>query len=395
MSKPIPVLLYYVYRQNMMGGARVVLNLSELLDRERYVPIVVSQKESRLTREARKRGVETVVLPLPPALDVYEKKALDYPLYRKVQLLKPLLAYNRRVQEVAEAHGAGIIWARNIRAVLQVGIAAKRLGIPLIWDIALADTSRPFMRLLHSLGLLGADRVVTEAASQHEELFGALGARLFRYKLQTINPGIDARRMAALKDGDRTSLPPGDKPSEDRSVILTVGTLEPRKNQLMLLRALKTLVPRHPRLLAWIVGPSGDEAYRSELQDFVQETGLKDHVAFLGWREDIPRLMQRADIFAMSSRNEGIPYVVHEAMHTGLPIVGTEAGGMPDAIRHGETGYVAPVDDVERYAAYLGRCLDDAEVRQAMGRAARARAEKHFTAASWAANYQRLLDTLT
>ena len=98
-----------------------------------------------------------------------------------------------------------------------------------------------------------------------------------------------------------------------------------------------------------------------------------------GFREDVLSLMKSADVFVMSSITEGLGSAVLDAMAMGLPIVGTWAGGIPEAVIDGETGLLVPAGEPKPLAGAIVRLLKDPALREQYGRAGRARVEAHFS----------------
>jgi glycosyltransferase involved in cell wall biosynthesis len=99
----------------------------------------------------------------------------------------------------------------------------------------------------------------------------------------------------------------------------------------------------------------------------------------LGYRHDVPRWLQAADIFALPSHFEGLPMSVIEAMLTGLPVVATDISGCREQVVTGETGYLVPPMQVSGLADALARLADDPGLRHRMGAAGLARAKSLFT----------------
>lgn len=394
MNQPIPLLFYVPYRQTFTGGPRVLLNLLTRLDRTQFQPICVAQQENPLTEQLRQNQIETVIVPFPPILDVYNEGVFSYSAIDKLRSIKALIDYNRQIEQIGRQYQVRGIWGRNVKTVLLVGIAAQRLKVPLVWDIGMEKESRGVMRLLHWIGLNLATVVVTEAASQPRNIFDPIATKLFGSKFVSIHPGIDSDRIAALLKGrkspDETNLLNGSQ-FNNHFNILTIGTIHPRKNQLMLLRAVKNLLQRYPQIRVRLAGAATDQTYFSICQQFVQDEALSPYVTFLGWRDDVPTLMSQTDLFVLCSQNEGIPYVIHEAMHAAVPIVATAVGGVPDAIEQGKTGFLVAKDDVAQLQQVIEHCIIHPQLCQSLGQQAREVATQKFSVTEWSSQYSVLL----
>jgi len=91
-------------------------------------------------------------------------------------------------------------------------------------------------------------------------------------------------------------------------------------------------------------------------------------VAFLGWRDDIPEIMQIMDIFVLPSLNEGMGRVLVEAMAAGKPIVASSVGGIPDLVKHGQNGFLVEPGDVNGLFLAVRKLIIDKKMRDEMGR---------------------------
>jgi glycosyltransferase involved in cell wall biosynthesis len=102
----------------------------------------------------------------------------------------------------------------------------------------------------------------------------------------------------------------------------------------------------------------------------VAAVGLDDRVRFLGLRDDVPDLLPGFDVFALSSRYEGLPIALLEAMAAGRACVATSVGGVPEVVTHGQDGLLVPAGDAAALAVALGKVLEDADLRAALGSSA-------------------------
>jgi len=150
--------------------------------------------------------------------------------------------------------------------------------------------------------------------------------------------------------------------SVDTVVAITVGELNANKNHIQALKALSKLTKTNFHYL--IVGNGESE---QKLKKAVDELMLQDKVSFLGFRRDVPELLTASDVFILTSRREGLPKAVLEAMAVGLPIIATDVRGNRDLVKSGENGYLVPLDDVEQTAIAIERLINSENLRRSMG----------------------------
>lgn len=188
-------------------------------------------------------------------------------------------------------------------------------------------------------------------ASKFEVL--PIGVRLDRYR------ATPAHRMAKRSE---LGLAPTDV------VIGTVSRAEHVKGLEFLVAAGSAIVRDFPEIRVVIVGGG---SLMPELERRAREAGVADRFVFLGIREDIPELLSAFDVFALPSRSEGMPFALVEAAAAGLPLVGSDVGGIPEVIDDGRNGYVFPAGDVDALAQRLGALIASADLRAKMGGHAR------------------------
>ena len=183
-------------------------------------------------------------------------------------------------------------------------------------------------------------------------------------KLHVIKNGVDVAAYTAdagLRRAVRQEL---QIPAE-AFVVGTVGRVEEIKDQAMLVRAMAPLLNDDARLV--IVG---DGSQMAALQKQVEQLEHGHCVHLLGMRDDVPRLLQGLDVFALSSRSEGLPLALLEGMATGLAVVATAVGGIPAVVREGATGFLSPAEDHRALRKSLTALRKDRALTQRMGAAA-------------------------
>jgi glycosyltransferase involved in cell wall biosynthesis len=164
-------------------------------------------------------------------------------------------------------------------------------------------------------------------------------------------------------------------PDREAIVIGGIGRLDPVKGYDALIQVVARLVAEFPNVILALAGSGPD---RERLSRIARESGIEPRVRFLGFHADVRPVYQALDVFAMPSLSEALPYAVLEAMASGLPVVGTTVGGVPEMIVPGETGLLVPPCDPNALAESLRVLLRDAGLRARMGAAGRERVMRHF-----------------
>ena len=123
----------------------------------------------------------------------------------------------------------------------------------------------------------------------------------------------------------------------------------------------------------------GGGELQGNLEQEASALDVAQHVRFLGWRRDLPALYSGTDMAVLTSRNEGTPVSLIEAMAAGLPVVSTNVGGVPDVVQAQKTGYLVSPDDARGLAQAIGSLDGNPDRRRALGEAGRKRALELFT----------------
>jgi glycosyltransferase involved in cell wall biosynthesis len=175
--------------------------------------------------------------------------------------------------------------------------------------------------------------------------------------------------------------------------ILNVGSLDSRKNQLMILNVLQRLRSQGRDNFRMIfVGKEEEPGYLAAMEERVRQAGLQDRVCFEGFRSDPQPYYTRCDLFVLSSTVESLPVVILEAMRAGMPVVATDVGGTGEQVIQDETGFLVHAGDEEEMAAKLGLLIDSPELRRQMGQKAYRRFMSVFTIDRMIASYCRLFE---
>lgn len=332
------------------GGELSLLTLLKGLDRSFLNPILVVPSEGRVAASCRASGIEAYAVPLP---------GLRRP---SPKTLGSVWALVRLIQKT----GAVLLHANGSRAMFYAGVAGRLCRRPVIWHLRILDQDPSL------------DWLLARLATRSIAISQPVRARLTRWPRAhdhcTVVPnGIDLTAFASSKDPETVRISLGLRPCD--RIIGTVGRLVAFKGQRYLLEAFSLVRQCYPAITLLVVG---DGPERDTLERDSHRLGISDHVRFTGHREDVADLLSVMEIFVLPSLAEHFGRVLLEAMAMKLPIVATDAGGVPEIVENNVTGLLIPPADPAGLAKAISELLGDPSRARMMGAAGRGRAEQHF-----------------
>jgi glycosyltransferase involved in cell wall biosynthesis len=276
---------------------------------------------------------------------------------------------------IARAYRPDIIHTHHSKAGLLGRSVAILTGIPRVHTFH-GHVFEGYFSPRVSAAIVTAERLLATRTSrlialgplQHDDLLARGIGRPDRFEVVPL--GLDLEKFRGGDRADaraRLSLP------ADAVIVVFVGRLVPVKRVDRMIRAFSVLHERRPDARLYVIG-DGSERPGAEAQ--AAAAGLADAVVFCGWRSDVATWFAAADFVALSSDNEGTPLAIIEAAAAGRPAVATEVGGVADVVEDGVSGLLAPVDDEAAFAAALIRLANDPALRDRLGAAAPAAAER-------------------
>jgi len=355
--------LFVNHVAGLSGAQLSLLGLLAKIDRRRVQPFVACP-EGELARRVRELGVRHI----PVALQRIERRAaVDTALHVLLNVASCVPSF---VRAIGRFH-IDIVHANSTTAHLYAAVPAKLTGTAIVWHVRdLVELGRAGKLLFR---LADAVVCVSEAVERYTARYaGDLD------KLWTVTNGIDlsAFRAAARPGTVRSEL----NIPHDAPVVSQVSQITPWKGHEFLLDAVVRLKSEFPRLRVVMVGEAmtaRDARYAERLRRRVRELDLAETVSFTGWREDVASVIADSDVVAMPSRAEPFGRAALEALALARPVVGTNAGGLPELVHHRQTGLLVPYGDVAALADALAKLLRSREIRQHMGKAASADAERY------------------
>jgi glycosyltransferase involved in cell wall biosynthesis len=246
-------------------------------------------------------------------------------------------------------------------------IASKR------WGTSMRITHKVTNRLAYRL----AGRVLGNSTQVGESL--ATVERVPRARIVVVPNFVDDHAFDVAPPESIDALRRELDIASDALVVGIVARLHPVKDHATLIKATALLKAEFPSLLVVLIG-SGPT--RSDLEALAAAEGVESIVRFAGLRTPPPNLHSLFDVSVLCSLSEGFPNTIVEAMAAGRPVVGTNVGGVPDAVREGVNGRLVPAQDPPALAAAIAELLRDPALRRRMGSAGQRIARDEYSAAT-------------
>jgi glycosyltransferase involved in cell wall biosynthesis len=251
--------------------------------------------------------------------------------------------------------------------------AAFLAGVPFISHVR-SMCWRHGRTTLGHLALAAAVIAVSRASAASVQRFVRPG------RLQVVHNGVPLPPIPSDRDAARHALKQELGLPPEARIIISVGSVSPRKGQVHQLEAMANLARAEPHAHLVVAGGSRDRhaAYAERVRSMLLEPALAGRVSLLGLRTDVERLLLGSDLFLHTALADPHPRGVLEAMAAALPVVAFATDGVAETVQHGRTGYLLQPGDAAGAADALRRLLHDPATARAMGEAGRERAEREF-----------------
>jgi glycosyltransferase involved in cell wall biosynthesis len=338
---------------------------------------------AQLVLGLRERGFEPAVVALRDEGPIYEELR-DAGISMRFAGMRSRADVRGLRRAVSVAGQLDVVVSQGIDAHVAAAIISRRARVP---HVATEHTPPELMRdrrLHHVLAYRWvAPRVWRAVAITETQILWMIGFGYPEASIRVIPNGIPEPRPVRSRRDVRAELGLGEKDF----VVTLVATLRPQKRAELFVDAVLEASRDEPSVRGVVAG-GGPELERVRLHA-EQRPGI---VTVLGERMDVPDLVAASDAVGLSSIGEGLPLAVLEAMAAGLPVVGTDVGGMAELVLHGETGLLVPPDDLGALRAGIVRLARNPGLAAAMGSAARQRYENSYTVDRMVDAYAALFD---
>lgn len=362
----VPLVVHLVYSFGCGGLQSILVECIDRLPPDKYRHAVICLTE-RTNGAAVVSRPDTAFYELhkPPGNDV----ATHIKLWKLLRQLRPSILHTYNVGTIEYSVTA-------LLAQVPVRIHAEHGR-----DSVEIDGNHSRYNLLRRLLTPLIDTYVPVSVDLSEWLHRTIGVS--RRKIAMVTNGVDTARYAPFGAG-----------REDRPATLwigTVGRLDRIKNHLGLLDIFQLVLDRvRPIQLDVRLAIVGDGPLLAVLRNTAASRGIADKVWLPGSRNDVADVIRNFSIFVLPSLSEATPVVVLEAMATGLPVVATHVGGVPQLVLNNKTGLVVPPADPVAFADAISAYVVNADMRRSHGEAGRKHVQSHYSVDAMVDGYNAL-----
>jgi glycosyltransferase involved in cell wall biosynthesis len=354
------------------GAERALLILLENLDPARYRPVVALGTRGELESELRDRGIATVHVPVA---------------YTGVRTMPAFAVAVARLVRVGLSERAALVHANDVPSFQPAGYAARILRVPAVTHVRFPDSRSGFEWFLkpgfrRALFVSGAlrDAALREAPSLFAEVSEVVhdGVRL--------PEPVSAEHRRALRQ--ELGLP------IDTTIVALTGQIAEIKGIWEFVEAAAILKAKGVAVSFAVLGDDlkGRGALRLEAERVARAKGLAEVMQFLGFKPDAPRLLPAFDVITVPSHVEPLGNATLEAMAAGLPVIGSNVGGIPEMVVPGHTGLLVPARDASALARAIECLVGDPRRATEYGAAGRRRVAEAFSVERHASQVQSIYD---
>jgi len=290
-------------------------------------------------------------------------------LLRRINIIKDLKAFFN-IWRIIKKYNPLIVHTHSSKAGLMGRLAAKLAGTPIIVHTPHGHVFfgyfGPFKTKLFIIFEKLASRITDKivALTNREKKDHILFKIAEEDKFSVIYSGIELNILKESSSEEKQNLKKELGIPENSLIVGTAGRLVPVKGPEFLVKASKYIISKYPDTYFMF---TGDGPLEQDLKRKALEMGISDNIIFLGWRDDLAKIISIYDIFVLPSLNEGMGRVLVEAMALGKSIVASNVGGIPDLVIHGKNGFLVPPKNPKELAKYIQVLLEDKDKREKMG----------------------------
>jgi glycosyltransferase involved in cell wall biosynthesis len=298
---------------------------------------------------------------------------------RDLRFLANLIRVVRKVKpDIIQSH----LWLTSFYS----SISGRILGIPVISTLHSIDGMESIYEKATTKLMYFLSRKVVMVSEIQKELFAFKDRRK---KVVVIRNGVNAPCGCGngLSESENRSLKKELEIGRRDRVIAMIGNMRPVKGHIYLLKAIPLVLKELKNIKVLFIG---DGVLKKDLISKCKEYGIADNVKFLGYRDDVEKILEIVDLVVSPSLSEAISMTILEAMVVGKPVVATKVGGTPEIIDDGITGFLVPPMDEEKMAGGIIRILRDGELAFRLGSNGRERVRTKYGLDEMISRYEEL-----
>ncbi len=371
----MPRILFVNHVAVLGGGERSLLDIAAHFKETCSVALL---DRGPLYGHLQARDIHVEVIPAPTSLTSVVRGGA---IARDLRAIPATLKLAWKLSRMAREYD--VIYANSQKAMIIAAMASVLAAKPLIWHLRDLMTDEHFSRSHQRVATIVANRFTVRVIANSEATRRAFVRNGGREDLvHTILNGIDETPFTTPVPADEMERLRHDLGLNGSPVIGAFSRIARWKGQHVLVDVLARLPDAHVLLVGDALFEE-DAAYMRELKLQVARLGVGDRVHFLGFRDDVPRLLQLVDVVAHTSTSpEPFGRVIVEGMLSGKPVVAADSGGVLEIVDEGETGILVPPGDSVALAAALDDLLKQPEMRRRLSERGRETALRRFTVSS-------------
>ena len=348
----------YIGTTKLIGGAqKVMFYLSEGLKSFQVEETIIFTGIGRLFEKAIEYGLNAKVIPAPRILNLFDKKLLqlDFTDYL-FSYLPAFLSYNVKLARSLREYGIDVLILNTTRALFMGGLAPFFARIPSILYIhgyppmSMNVIQSTFMDAFASFI---PDRIITVSQDLQSGIMKSRFYFMRHGKMLTVYNGIDMTSFAISKQRNLHEI-------QQMPIIGCVATVILTKGIHILIEAFAKVKQHYPKAKLLVAGQIRDNDYFDYLNSLIENLGLRnDDILFLGWVDNIKSFLNDIDIFVLPSFTEGLPMSVIEAAVSGVPVVATNVGGIPEIVEDEASALLVEPEDSTQISKAIIRLLNE------------------------------------
>lgn len=366
------------------GTEKHLRDILARIDRRRFSPRLISTAGGGAMREE--------FASLDISLHLLEYRGISIKPGKAASLYREARSFFRSFTGILRSGDVRIVHS-YLPAANVLGMAAATLcGTPvkIVSKRALCryKAGHPAFSLFEDLANLAADAVMVNSLAVAEDVRRT--ERFVGKKMFLVYNGIDA---ASFPPGGLPPSPPAGLGIPSDAVLISyVANIREDKAHLCLVDAARSVAAACPSARILFVGREGSEA--APVREKIRALGLEETVLIAGPRRDVPSILASSRVVAHPGEQEGFSNAILEAMAAGLPVVASRAGGNPETVVDGETGFLVPPGDAEAFAKAILGLLENPGLARRMGGTGRRRVSERFSLGRMISNLERTYEEL-